>query len=437
MNKKIPVWLLLLLLWISLMITLTFGWAVYHIKSKKGVTITKTDSAILAAASFPALVHESINQLRHPPLARPDAFPGLSGLKVERNYVDSNYLLLSAYDAKAKQSQAKLIRLSDQKIIYTWSPDMEKVKKIYTSFDKEWDKTDKHSFLMTHPLISADGSLVFHSALSPLIKIDKDSKIVWAVKEVFSHSLEFDADGNIWAEVIVKPSNTGVPGLSDYEDNYIEKISPDGKTLFKKSVTELLVENEYRGLVYGTEVYEGDVLHLNDIQPALTSSGYWQTGDLLISLRHKSAVFLYRPSTNKVTWLKIGPWLHQHDADFVDSTTIGIFGNDIIRNRPNNIFIEGHSEEYTYDFKTNKTETPYTEFLKKAGVRASFEGRSDILSNGDLFVEETNNNRLLRGNKTDVIWQYAERIDKHSLAAVSWSRFVTRDEFKALTFLKK
>ena len=277
------------------MITLTFGWAVFHIKSKKGVRISKTDSAVLAVASFPALVHESINQLRHPPLARPDAFPGLSGLKVEKNYVDSNYLLLSAYDAKAKQSQVKLIRLRDQKIIYTWSPDMEEVKKIYTSFDKKWDKTDKHSFLMTHPLISADGSLVFHSALSPLIKIDRDSKIVWTVKEVFSHSLEFDAGGNIWAEVIVKPSNTGVPGLIDYEDNYIEKISPDGKTLFKKSVTELLVENGYRGLLYGTEVYEGDVLHLNDIQPALTSSGYWQKGDLLISLRHKSAVFLYRP----------------------------------------------------------------------------------------------------------------------------------------------
>src|ERR1700712_5485451 len=189
MNKKIPVWLLLLLLWVSLMITLTFGWAVYHIKSKKGVTISKTDSAILAVASFPALVHESVNQLRHPPLARPDAFPGLSGLKVEKNYIDSNYLLLSAYDAKANQSQVKLIRLSDQKTIYSWSPNMDEVKKIYAGYDKEWNKADEHSILMTHPLISADGSLVFHSALSPLIKIDKNSKVVWMGKEVFSHSL--------------------------------------------------------------------------------------------------------------------------------------------------------------------------------------------------------------------------------------------------------
>jgi hypothetical protein len=67
MDKKISVWLTLLLLWISLMITLTFGWAVYHIKSKKGTIRSKTDSAIIAVASLPALVHESINQLRHPP----------------------------------------------------------------------------------------------------------------------------------------------------------------------------------------------------------------------------------------------------------------------------------------------------------------------------------------------------------------------------------
>ncbi|MFI5140473.1 MAG: hypothetical protein ACHQIM_21820, partial [Sphingobacteriales bacterium] len=89
-----------------------------------------------------------------------------------------------------------------------------------------------------------------------------------------------------------------------------------------------------------------------------------------------------------------------------------------------------------FNFKTNKTETPYTAFLKKAKVATPNEGRADILPGGDLFVEETNNNRLLRGNADNILWQYVDRIDKHSVAALSWSRFISKEEFKKLTFLK-
>jgi len=227
-----------------------------------------------------------------------------------------------------------------------------------------------------------------------------------------------------------------LPRPFELKDNFILKISPNGKLLFKKSVAQLLIENGFRGLLLGTGPYENDLLHINDIQPALTSTKYWIKGDLLISIKNKSSIFLYRPSTNKVIWLKTGPWLNQHDVDFIDSTRISIFGNDVVRNDYDERLAEGHNEEYIFDFKTNQTETPYIEFLKKANVSTITEGRSDILPNGDLFIEETNNNRLLRGNTKDIVWQYEERINNHSVAAVSWSRFITKEEFKKLTFLK-
>jgi hypothetical protein len=99
--------------------------------------------------------------------------------------------------------------------------------------------------------------------------------------------------------------------------------------------------------------------------------------------------------------------------------------------------IDGHNEEYVYNFKTDKTETPYTEFLKTAKVTTAGEGRSDILPNGDLFIEETGKNRLLRGNSKEIIWQYVDRIDQNSVARLTWSRFITKEEFEKLTFLQK
>ena len=398
---------------------------------------SKTDQFIISLASFPSLVKESLTQLKHPSkLIGPDTYPNISGLKTERNYIDSSYILLATYDKGDNQSVVKLIRLSDQKIMHQWRPDYDEIIKRYGKQNGFWPGRDKNDLQVCHPLLSPDGSIVFNNYQSPLIKINKDSKLLWGTKGIFHHSIEQDADGNVWAPAIIKPA-AFLPGLlNDLEDDAIAEISPGGKLIFIKSVGQILFENGYRTLLLGMGPYENDLLHLNEIQPALTSGKYWMKGDLLISLRNRSTVFLYRCSTNKILWLKTGPWLNQHDAEFIDSLRIGVFGNNTVRVFGEDRLIDGYNEEYIFNFKTNTTATPYTEFLKKAKVSTTSQGRANVLPNGDLFIEETNNNRLLRGNTKDIIWQYVDRVDKHSVAVLSWSRFITREEFEKLTFLK-
>jgi Arylsulfotransferase (ASST) len=427
MNKKVPFWVVLLLLWFAVIAIITYGWAVWYID--KTLAKGKTANAIILIASSPSLVRESFNELFNPRmLIRPDVYPGINGFKMEKSFVDSNYILLPTFDKKADQSIIKLIRLSDRKLIYQWVPDFDKI------LQQTGDKRNKHNILAGHPLLAADGTIIFDA--SPLlIKINKDSKLVWAINKDFHHSNEYDADGNIWAPSVIKPSKFLSYMLVGFKDDALTKISPDGKVLLQKSIAEILVQNGYRTLLLGTGVYEEDLVHLNDIQPALTSTQYWLKGDLLISIKHKSTVFLYRPSTNKIIWLQTGPWLNQHDVDFIDNTRIGIFGNNIVRTNLAEQLLDGYNEEYVFDFKSQKMSTPYTQFLKNAKVSTKSEGRSDILPNGDLFIEETDNNRLLMGNTKNVLWQFVNRIDKHSVAALEWTRFISKDEFKTLKFL--
>jgi hypothetical protein len=436
MNKKIPVWLALLFLWFSCLITLLFGWAVWHIETSGSIFKEKTSNAILFVASFPSVLKEYFEDIAHPnPVIRPDFYPNIAGLKTEKNYIDSNYMLISVYDKKLDQSVVKLLRLSDQKTVYQWVPNFDQIKVRFGGMDA-WHGANKRRFNIAHPLLSTDGSIVFHILNSPLVKIDKNSKLIWILNDKFHHSHEFDAQGNIWGGSFIEHSKT-LPGfLKNFEDDAIAKVSPDGKLLFKKSVAEILIENGYRALIFGVGMYDRDLVHLNDVQPALSTTRYWAKDDLLISLRHKSTVFLYRPSTNKILWLKTGPWLNQHDVNFIDSSCISIFGNDITRSIIGDRLLEGHNEEYIFDFKTNKIETPYTEFLKNAKVSTLSEGRSEILPNGNLFVEETNKNRLLMGNTKNILWQYVSRIDRHHVSALSWTRYITKEEFTKLTFLK-
>jgi hypothetical protein len=437
MNKKIPLWLVLLLLWFAFIVALGFGWEVWRIKtSRQGIT-NKTERFIINLASFPSLIKQSFTELKQPStLIAPDLYPNINGLKTENKYIDSNYVLLATYDKKANQSVAKLIRLSNQKLMHQWTPDYNDIVRLLSKQNTYWPEQNVHNLRLYHPLLMPDGSIIFNNVLSPLIKIDKDSKLIWSINGIFHHSIEVDADGNIWAPSVIKPTPF-MPGiLNDYKDDAITEISQNGKIIFRKSVAQILVDNGYRTLLLGTGPYEKDMLHLNEIQPALTSGKYWVKGDLLISIRNRSTVFLYRPSTNKITWLQTGPWLNQHDANFLDADRIEVFGNNIVRVFGEDKLVDGYNEEYIFNFKTNTITTPYTEFLKKAKVATPSEGRADILPNGDLFVEETNNNRLLRGDTKDIKWQYVDRIDKHTVAALSWSRFITGEEFNKLTFLK-
>ena len=147
-------------------------------------------------------------------------------------------------------------------------------------------------------------------------------------------------------------------------------------------------------------------------------------------MRHKSTVFLYRPSTNKVLWLKTGPWLNQHDCDFVGNNRIGIFGNDIVR--PYEDLLYGHNNQYIYDFETKQTTKNYTKMFREGRIITKSEGRSDILINGNLFVEETNYGRILFGDQNGVNAIFVDRMDKDYVAMLGWSRYYTNEEMKAI-----
>ena len=219
-------------------------------------------------------------------------------------------------------------------------------------------------------------------------------------------------------------------------DDAITKIDPaTGEILYNKSILEILVENGYERLLLGKGQYTSDPVHLNDIQPALTDSEYWNKGDLLISCRNISAVFLYRPSTNKVLWLQRGPWYNQHDADFLDNNKVVVFGNDVIREESTinpkitseNLFFSNkraHNDVYIYNFEQDTTVTPYSRLMKKEGMHTYTAGRCDVLPNGDVYVEDTNNGRIIIGDSINKKVEYVKRIDEEHISSLFWSRLI-------------
>lgn len=427
LERTVSLYTVVVILFVGALGTVIFGASVHHVIVGNH-RLGTFGEVLLVIAEFPSLAKKSIVEIGGgSSLSLEDTrFTNLDGFKKNGKVPsgaknDKGYLLLSSYDDEKGQSTVQLIRIADQKSLYEWAPDIEQLAEL-DQIENEYEyEIIKSSFQMRHPLLLNDGGIVFKYT-SPLFNIDACSAVKMSLDGIFHHSTEADADGNYWVPSVMYPSS--FKGVLNHRDDAIAQISPEGKVLFKKSVAKILYENGYRGLLAAG--FQEDPIHLNDIHPALYDSPYWKKGDLLMSLRHLSTIFLYRPNTNKIIWLKTGPWMNQHDVNFIGDHELSVFGNNVIRG--NDVLMDGHNNVYRYDFQTDEVSTPYNEVMKSMEVKTLTEGIGTILENGDVFVEEQNNGRILRMSPDGVQWEFVRRIDETHIAMPSWSRYLTHEE---------
>ena len=119
--------------------------------------------------------------------------------------------------------------------------------------------------------------------------------------------------------------------IKEFTDTAIFKFNADGEILYRKSVLEILIENHILPTNFAfSAAYDGilNPIHLNDIQPALSDTKYWNRGDLFLSIKNQSAIVQYRPDTNQVISYLVGPFARQHDVDIISDTEISIFNNN-------------------------------------------------------------------------------------------------------------
>ncbi|MEQ8217981.1 MAG: arylsulfotransferase family protein [Arenibacter sp.] len=338
-----------------------------------------------------------------------------------------------------------LFELSTGKLIKRWEPDNKSLfDQAYNQMNPRKPQEGSDLYFM-HPFFTQDSSLILNSQLtSLLVKIDKNSKTVWLKNDRnYHHSIEEDHEGYIYATT--QPFISGKYDLlpEDYDayktilmDDEITKINPkNGAIIYSKSVIEILLENGYEDLLLSKGQFISDPIHLNDIQPALTDSDHWNKGDLLISCRNLSTIFLYRPSSSKIIWIKHGPWYNQHDVDFLDNNKVVVYGNDVIREESRinpkltseNLFLSAkrkNNEIYIYDFEKDTITTPYSRLLKNEMVRTITSGRCDILSNGDIFLEETGNGKIIIGDSIHKKIKFVKRLDDNHISSLFWSRII-------------
>ena len=426
MFKKIEIWILYLVILFGIPITIAFGTVVRYEKIL-GVRFGRVSKIAVFLAEMPTIFRNIVflNELEVQ-----DRFPLLGGFNGTPNSSES-YLLLSRYDGDLKEGIVDLIDLTNFKVLHTWNPDIDKFNKSVEKVDEfKFLNRDRNNsrYLLKHPIIVEDGGLVYKHS-SPLIKIDACSNLIFQnTHDEFHHSIEKDIEGNLWVPSRMYPQFLGVEkvGRDKYADDTIVKLSPDGDILFEKSISQIFIDNglEYLLFALGNKRLNLDPIHLNDIQPVDFDGEFWKKGDVFLSMRNQSMVALYRPSTNKIIWKGNGPFFHQHDVDILNDHTISVFNNNS-KDFSDGRVVDGNNEVIIYNFKNNEYSFYFNDSLIKNDVRTTTQGTSQILPNGDLFVEETNFGRSLYFDSDGSLrWTHLNRAQNGKVYYVSWSRML-------------
>jgi Arylsulfotransferase (ASST) len=435
-----------LILWfIAVLFLAVFGTAgvtavVVNHAIEHGETLSpSTRAAILGALNFIRASRSAVQQLR-----------GQSDIEFSKSAddqirwkrifpapEDSGYLLFSGVDRNSHRFEIKLLKLSDGKEMARWTP---RWNEIYQSpeLSKRSLERPPAIALALHPLLMSNGDVVFNTNEFFMRLEYCTSNVSWISSEIAHHSMEHAADGNIWSFSAGHQKLLANEFVNqNMQGDTIIKISPQGKIIENIPFAKVLLDNGMEALLFGAQGlrFQPDPMHLNEVIEAPDTGPYWQKGDLLISARHLSTVFIYRPTTGKIIWSKTGPWMNQHSVQFLDDHRISILDNHVLSafDTPANAFMtaKDHNRLLVYDFTLDRISEPYAALLDEAMPRTITQGRAQILSDGGMFFEETDNGRIMRFGGGQLMWSLVNDLDNGKIGALGWSRYLTEAELPA------
>jgi hypothetical protein len=242
-----------------------------------------------------------------------------------------------------------------------------------------------------------------------LIRLDKDSKLLWRYPERVHHDFDVDATGAVYAlihantkERFVAAPHLKTPMLKDF----VVKLSPDGKEQVRIGVLDAFAKSEkYRHYLDTIKSNaKGDHTHTNDVEvisEAFASHhDFCKAGDLIISMREPSMLAILNVEREEIVWASRGIWEFQHDPDCLDNGNLLIFDNQ------GNKGPGGSSRILEWNPATGAIDWCYVGTAERP-FETNARGCQDLLPNGNVLITESNRARLLEVTRAgEIVWEF-------------------------------
>jgi hypothetical protein len=296
-----------------------------------------------------------------------------------------------------------------------------------------------------------DGSVVFNFDNVGLVKLDRCGNIVWTLARPTHHSVEFAEDGGFWVPgtryLSSEDDSPFPPFETPLREHTIMKVSEDGEVLTEISVIKLFYDNGLEAMLTtaGKNQWRKkpakEIVHLNKIaelsKDIADDFPAFNAGDLALSLRGHNLILVVDPGTRNIKWWRIGPWLRQHDPEFISGGKIIVFNNnnywfrsDKNQEEVKNLSIPRGSNIIEIDPVSDVHRVIYGG-VKGQEMLTIIRGKHDLTRNGGLLITEFEGGRVFETDATGrIIWEYINRYDSDEVAEITEARIYPADYFK-------
>jgi hypothetical protein len=258
-----------------------------------------------------------------------------------------------------------------------------------------------------------DGSIVVIWELFGIFKLDRDSRVVWAVPEPAHHALQISESGEI---VHLQAKRMWIPGILGKRaiEDFIVVRDAGGRELRRLAMSEALANIKWprlrdsfwkRAKGRGYPVNERslyDPFHTNAIwllsaAEAARLGDPFRAGDALVSMAMLDTIAIIDLEARTTRWSQQGPFGMQHEPRLSLDGDIVLF---------NNFVASGKSSVLTLDPRTRVVKREYTG-PESAPLYSRRSGRVQVLPNGNLLVIETEGGRALEITADEeAVWEY-------------------------------
>jgi hypothetical protein len=290
--------------------------------------------------------------------------------------------------------EAFLTRM-DGEVLHAWRHDFARV---WPDLEVPEDATGPDYWRRVYLYPNGDLLAIFEGF--GLIKIDRNSDLLWALQGGYHHVLEVTESGEIWTldrEPHVLPR---IDPQRPVMEDFVAVISPDGEVTRRFSVLEAFEGSVFKPLLHNMLPY-GDVFHTNSLEVLDGSmsdrSPFFRKGNLLLSILTLDTVAIIDQESESVVWALTGRWRGQHDPTVLGDGNLMVFDNNVGAGFSRVVEIDPLTQEVIWTYEG----TPERPFYSKTC------GTSQRLPNGNTLITESDAGRAFEVTPSkEIVWEF-------------------------------
>lgn len=339
---------------------------------------------------------------------------------------------VTVHDADRMQPGLTLYTTGEAPKAVLMAPDGTVLHEWHQPFSAIWDRTsavrdpvpDDHMFFHTAKVSPNGDLLAVYTGVgdSPygygLVRLDRDSNVIWKNLDHFHHDFDVDPQGRIYAlthayrtEPVEHTDHFKYPLL----DDYLVVLAPDGQELRRISLLDTVNRSHQRRLLWRIAFYSmEDPLHTNAVEVLTREKAerlrekipQAAEGQVLLSFRELDGgtLGLLDLEQERLVWALRGPWMAQHDPDILPN------GNIILFDNYGHYGKEGESRVVEIDPATGALVWQYVGEVDNP-LQSRIRSDQQPQPNGNVLITESDAGRLLEVTRDgEIVWEFVNPV---------------------------